>query len=134
MIFKVREQTVPRRKLEALTDALVHHSGYRDPKSALYAARNPGGLKAYQAHHKRDAERNRIFPSEIDGLQAAFWDMAYKITGQSVARLTPDATLTDLVKAYYMPEASARFWANFLKAALQHDITARTTLEFFLKD
>ena len=135
MIFKVREQSVSRRKLEALVDALVHHSGFRDPKSGVYQARNPGGLRAYQADQPQDTDKNRIFLSEIDGLQAALFDMALKVTGQSAARLTPDASLTDLVKAYQMPESAGKAWANFLKHAMQQDgITARTTIDFFLKD
>lgn len=134
MIFRVREQSVPRRKLEALVDALVHHSGFRDPKSLVYQARNPGGLKAFQPDQPQDGERNRVFASEIDGLQAGLFDMALKITGQSAAKLQPDANITDLVISYGMPDVTAKFWAKFLQSALQQDVSARTSLDFFLKD
>src|SRR5208337_3662759 len=83
-------------KLEALAEAITHYSGYQEPGSALWQARNPLGLKAYSPLHKHDNSGNRIFASLLDGLQAGIYDLSLKLSGKSKAHLLPLSTLMDL--------------------------------------
>jgi hypothetical protein len=124
-----------RRKLEALCEAVVSYSGYREPGSPVYQARNPGNLRAFKPEQTQDAEGRRVYSSVIDGMQSLLWDMQLKLSGQSVARLTPESTLTDLVKAYQLPELTAQAWARFLRSALQtQEINSKTSISFFTKE
>lgn len=130
--FKLKDSPVPRRKLEALVEAMIQYSGYREPSSGVYQARNPANLRAYRQDHVRDEEGRRVFPSVIDGLQAALWDMAYKLSGQSTAHLQPSQSLVELVGAYHLPSGTSQAWARFLRQALHNEtITAKTPLSFF---
>jgi hypothetical protein len=123
-----------KRKLEALCEAVISYSGYREPNSPVYQARNPGNLKAFKPDQPQDEEGRRIYSSVIDGMQSLLWDMQLKLSGQSVARLTPESTLTDLVKAYHLPDLTSQAWARFLRAALQtQEINSKTTISFFTK-
>jgi len=122
-----------RRKIEALSEAIIHYSGYLEPASELHAARNPGGLKAMGLIQARDEKGYRTFRSVIDGLQALFYDVELKITGQSRARLQPESTLIDLSAAYNLPITTATAWDRFLKKALRDEtLTAKTPLSYFL--
>lgn len=122
-----------RTKLEALAEAVSAYSGYSDPASPLYAARNPGGLKA--SGQPDDEHGNRVFRSVIDGLQALFFDVELKVTGRSRAKLKPESTLIDLSTSYNLPILTATAWARFLRKALNDStISAHTPLSFFTKE
>jgi hypothetical protein len=54
MSFKIQDAVIPRKNLEALVEALIHYSGYRDPKSPVYQARNPGDLQAFRPDQVKD--------------------------------------------------------------------------------
>jgi hypothetical protein len=123
-----------RDKLESLAEAVVAYSGYADPASPLYAARNPGGLKAL-GPQPDDGNGNRTFRSVIDGLQALFFDVELKVTGRSRAKLKPESTLIDLSTAYNLPILTATAWARFLRKALNDPtISAHTPLSYFTKE
>lgn len=123
-----------KQKLEALAEAIVCYSGYREPDSVLYKARNPGGLKAIGLVQARDEKGNRTFRSVIDGLQALFYDVELKVTGKSRAQLKPESTLIDLSSAYNLPITTATAWARFLRAALSDStISSKTPLSYFLE-
>lgn len=122
-----------RQKLEALSEAVSAYSGYSDPASPLYAARNPGGLKA--AGQPDDGQGNRVFRSVIDGFQALFFDVELKVTGRSRAKLKPESTLIDLSTSYNLPILTATAWARFLRKALNDTtISAHTPLSYFTKE
>lgn len=114
---------------DALIDAIVHYSGYRVPGSAVHKARNPGALKAYSPVAKRDEEGNRIFKSEIDGLQALKFDVRLKIGGKAKAKCS---NLNELAAAFNQPPTQAKAWAGFLRLALGDDsVNGKTSLEYF---
>jgi hypothetical protein len=124
-----------RRKLEALAEAIVHVSGYREPGSTLYLARNPGGLRAFKPEHLRDADGNRIFGSVIDGLQALLFDTALKLEGMSKACLQPSDTLQDFAVSCGQPFTAADAYAKFLRKALSNEsISRKTALAFLLEE
>jgi hypothetical protein len=121
-------------RFDALVDAIVHYSGYLNPESDTYRARNPGGLKAIGLIQARDEKGNRTFRNSIDGMQALVYDARLKITGQSRAKLTSTSTLIDLSASYNLPITTATAWAKFLRAALRDStISARTPLSNFLE-
>lgn len=125
---------VDRFKLEALAEAIIHYSGYRDPGSPLYAARNPGGLKAFSPNHLRDEHGNRVFASVMDGLQALFFDTALKLSGESRAHLRPDNNLTDFAAACGKQPTEAVVWSSFLRKAFKDErINQKTPIQFFLE-
>lgn len=122
-----------RKRLEALAEAVAHTSGYGIVGSPLYAARNPGGLKAYGK--TADEHGNRVFGSVIDGLQALIFDTQLKLTGMSRACLQPSNTLQDFAISHNQPATAALAWAKYLRKALnKDDISAKTELHFFLED
>lgn len=116
---------------DSLIDAIVQYSGYRSPSSAVYKARNPGGLKAYGPTAPRDAEGNRIFKSEIDGLQALKFDVRLKVNGKSKRKCDD---LNALAAAYDQPVTAARAWALFIRQALgDNAVTPKTPLTYFME-
>lgn len=116
---------MPRQKIEALAECISHYSGYL-PGSALYDARNVGGLKDMVTGEPR------VFRSLIDSYQALFYDVDIKLSGRSRARLLPTSTLVDLAASYGLPTTTAASWSYYLKKALHDDtITARTLLSYF---
>ena len=120
-----------RRALEALADALTHYSGFLEPGSPLYKARNPIGLRPIKPEHPRDENGYRVFRSLLDGLQAAHFDLDVKLSG----RLSPDSTLQDLAAAYGRKATEAQAWARFLRQALADEtITHRTAIRRFIEE
>lgn len=120
-------------RIEALAEAIMAYSGYR-PGSALWLARNPGGLKAYSPLHKKDEHGNRVFASLLDGMQALVFDVALKVSGKSKNKLTPKHTLADLAASYGKSPFEGDSWAKFLRKALDKaDINRKTPLSYFLE-
>jgi hypothetical protein len=122
-----------KKRMEALAEAIASVSGYA-PGSALYKARNPGGLKAFG---KAPADENgfRIFNSIVDGWQALIFDTALKLSGASRAMLQPGNTLQDFALSHKQPITAADAYAKFLRRALNDDsITKKTELMYFLED
>ena len=118
-----------RRKLEAIAEAIMKFSGYLNPESSVYQARNPGGLKAFMSHHERDEYGNRVFSSVLNGMSALLSDLELKLT----KRMSPNATLIDLASAYNQPFTAAQAWSKFLRHALvDESITHKTPLSYFL--
>jgi hypothetical protein len=116
---------------EALADAITHFTGYNDPASPLWVARNPFGLRPTKPEHPFDEFGNRIFRSVLDGLQSAHFDLHVKLTG----RLSPEATLTDLATAYGRKPTEAAAWAKWLRSALKDPtISARTEIRRFIEE
>lgn len=124
-----------KRKLEALAEAIAAVSGYFDPTSPLYAARNPGGLIAVSMAHEKDANGHRVFASLLDGWQALLYDLDVKLTGKSKVALKPTDTLSRLAVSFGKAPKVAASWSKFLRKAL-HDnsVSPDTTLEFFIKE
>lgn len=119
-----------RKTLEALAEAITHYSGYLDPTSSLYHARNPLGLRPMKPEQPRDEHGNRIFRSVLDGMQAALFDLEVKLNG----RLSPESTLTDLAIAYNRKLTEATAWAKFLRQALvDESISHRTMIKDLLE-
>lgn len=122
------------KKLEALADAIVSLSGYRNPESSVYQARNPGALKAFSPKHPRTIEGLRIFNSHLDGYQALLYDLEIKCSGQSHTRLKGASTLRDLVLARGEPETTAQYIVKYLRRALNdREINVTTPLSTFLE-
>lgn len=120
-----------RRVVEALAEAISHYSGYMEPSSPLYKARNPLGLRPMKPEHPFDEFGNRIFRSVLDGMQAAIFDLEVKLGG----RLSPSSTLTDLATAYGRKATEAQAWARFLRQALDDQtISAKTEIQRFIED
>lgn len=114
---------------DTLIDAIVQYSGYRIPGSPVYKARNPGALKAYSPSQPRDSEGNRVFKTEIDGLQALKFDVRLKRDGKSKRKC---ATLTDLALAYDQPATAAKAWVSFIRLATGDDsVSVKTPLTYF---
>lgn len=123
------------RKLEALAEAVIRYSGYLEPASDLYLARNPGALKATSMRHAKNEQGYRIFNSFIDGVQALLFDIDLKIRGKSWAKLQPTSTLRDLAVSYSLEGTTATAWARFLRAALRDQtISGDTELQHFTKE
>jgi hypothetical protein len=122
-------------KFDALVDAIVHYSGYQQPGSPLYLARNPGGLKAFSPKHIKDEQGNRVFSSVLDGFQALIYDLETKLTGKSRAHLESDNTLVHLALSYNLKPTSAQAWARFLRQATKDEsISAHTRLDYFTEE
>ena len=122
-------------KIEALSEAVVHYSGYREPGSPLHIARNPGGLKAHTQRHARDEHGNRIFTSVLDGMQALIFDTHLKVTGESSAKLKPTDTLVGFAAAHNQPSTVASAYVKFLRKAMKDDsLSAKMPLSYFLED
>ena len=120
-----------RRTIEALAEAIAHVSGYTDPSSPVYKARNPGALRPLDERHARDENGYRVFRSMLDGMQALMYDLDIKLRG----RLSPESTLADLATAYGRHIAEAKAWANFLKKALDDEtISPRTSIKRFFEE
>jgi hypothetical protein len=119
-----------RKTLEAICEALVHTSGYNDPGSEAYQARNPGGLVAFSPAHAKTEKGLRVFASVIDGLQSLIFDLNLKLSGKSRAKLKPVSSLEDLALACGLHRAVAVNWASYLRKALNTEsITRKTTIE-----
>lgn len=114
---------------DALVDAIINYSGYTLPGSPVYKARNPGALKAFSPAAPRDEHGNRVFKSDIDGLQALKFDVRHKLSGKSKRKCS---TLDELAAAYDLRPGQARAWAGFIRKALNDEtITPKTPLAFF---
>jgi hypothetical protein len=123
------------RRLEALADAICHYSGWDDPESEGYQARNPMLLKAFLPKHPRNLTGKRVFRSLLDGYQAGLFDLATKCVGKSHSGLKPESSLRELMYAYGFPEAMARSVAKFLRRALQDEsINEATQLSIFVSE
>lgn len=114
-----------RRNLEALAEAITHYSGYLDPTSPLYHARNPIGLRPVKPEQPRDSHGFRIFRSMLDGMQAAIFDLEFKVVKH---RMSPESTLTDLALAYGRKATEAVAWAKFLRQALLDEAISHRTM------
>lgn len=124
-----------RYKLEVLAEAISRYSGYNDPSSDAYLARNPGGLIAHSPLHLRDDGNKRVFISMMDGWQALLFDIQLKLNGKSRAKLQPTDTLVKLAEAYSQQPTTAQAWAGYLRKALRdQSVTQKTQLDYFFKD
>jgi hypothetical protein len=122
-------------RLEALADAIAHYSGWTNPESEAYQARNPGALPAISSKHIRNAKGQRVFRSMLDGYQALLFDLAIKCSGHSHTRLKPISTLRELMLAYHQPDTTGKFVAKYLKRALQDEqISENTPLRYFVEE
>lgn len=118
------------RAIEALTEAIARTTGYADPSSPLYLARNPCGLKAVLPDQLRDANNNRVYASFLDGWQSALHDIDVKLSGRSHSKLSPASSISDLATHYHI--SVARPLVLFLRAALRDpSIAPSTPLSYF---
>ena len=123
------------KRIEALSDAIMRYSGYNDPASAACRNRNPGLLRAFSPHQRRDEEGYRIFSSLIDGYRALLFDLVLKCSGKSNSRLSNTSTLRDLMIAYRFPPNMASPVCNFLRhIAGNEELDERTSLRHFVED
>ena len=124
-------------RIEALADAWIEYgTRFSDPNSEEYLCRNPGALKWFptQKLHAKTESGMRKFRSFIDGYQALCFDFEVKCKGESRSRVTKEATLTDLVIAFSVPETTAKYMARFLRKALNdQNISEKTRLSYFLE-
>ena len=84
-------------RLDALAEAIMAYSGYRDPESVLYQARNPGALKAHASTVLRDLDNYRVFSCFKAGFDALLSDLKSKCSGTSHTSLTTQSSLKDLI-------------------------------------
>jgi len=120
------------RKLEALAEAIAQTSGYQIPDHPLHLARNPGGLPAVLAAHKRNEQGARVFRSVLDGMQALLFDIETKLSGKSRAKLQPTSTLSDFAVAFGQPTTAATAWSKFIRRALADEtVGPKTQIQFF---
>ena len=119
-------------RIEALAEAIMEYSGYRDPEGALFQARNPGGLKAHAPTVLQDIEGNRVFASMKSGWDALLYDLRVKCSGQSHTALTSQSSVKDLLLTNGFEKVLVRKVINFVRRALQDQgITEETELSFF---
>lgn len=120
------------KNVEILAQALIAYSGFTDPTGPLFKAMNPGGIRATSMKHPRNENGQRVFNSFIDGIQALFFDLETKLSGDSWAGLTGESTLEDLALSYSRQATEADAWARFLRKALADSgISKRTPLSYF---
>lgn len=121
-------------RIEALADAIINYSGYNNPESEAYKARNPGLLKVYTFKHLKTENAVRIFKSALDGYQALLFDLSIKCHGKSRTRLKPTSTLHDLIEVYGHHDLTAQYVAKFLRRALcDEKISESTQLSYFIE-
>jgi hypothetical protein len=119
-------------RLEALADAIVEYSGYRNPESALYQSRNPGGLKAWSPTLLRDLDNYRVFCSFKAGYDALIFDLQRKCSGESHTKLERTSTLKDLITTNGFQPTVVGYVVTFLRRALQDvSISELTPLQYF---
>lgn len=122
-------------RIELLAQTIARYSGYSEPDSPLYHARNPGGLKATSMRHARNEHGQRVFSSFIDGFQALMFDLDTKLSGRSWTGISEDSTLEELAAAYSLEFTVADAWARFIRKALDvSSINRKTTLGALKKD
>lgn len=121
-------------RLESLAEAITAYSGYRDPESALYQARNPGGIKAHSLTVMRDLDNNRVYPSFKAGWDSLLFDLRTKCSGDSHTSLHSTSTLKDLIRVNGFQSTITGYVVTFLRRALQDQaVSEDTTLSFFLE-
>lgn len=119
-------------RLECLAEAIIAYSGYQNPESVLYAARNPGALKAHSMTVMCDLENYRQFMSFKSGWDALLFDLRKKCSGTSHTSLTPTSTLKDLIRVNGFQFTITGYVVTFLRRALQDQaVSEDTTLSFF---
>ncbi len=138
-------------KVEALADSIIAFTSYCDPGSAQYRYRNPLGLMAFCRHalpFRKCAEcvepksarieydpdtGMRIFRSHIRGYQYAIYDLQIKCEGRSYSKVRRTSSIRELIRSYYLPDATADCSVCFLRKALDDDsITEDTPIEYFV--
>jgi hypothetical protein len=110
------------KRLEILAEAIARYSGYSEPDSELYQARNPGALKATSMRHVANEHGHRVFNSFIDGMQALLFDLNTKLSGNSWTGINQESTLEDLALSYSQPFTLADAWSKHLRKAMQEHI------------
>jgi len=121
-------------RLEALADSIAFYNNSHDPLSPAYQNRNPGLLRAISLKHSRDENGARLFNAFIDGYQALLYDLRLKAAGESYAKLDPDASINDLMRAYgHSGALVGQRIAKFISKALGVEVKATTALTFFLE-
>jgi hypothetical protein len=124
-------------RLEALADAIQHHSGYDDPTHRTYAARNPGRLKAFLPHQKKTVDDLRVFDKHVDGYAALIFDLTVKCTGKSRIGLKSTSPLKELLFSldFNIGDGGVRNVISYLRRALQDDsFTDEAPLHYFVMD
>lgn len=120
-------------KLESLADAITEYSGYRNPESDLYQARNPGGLKAWDVFRMRDLNGFRVYSSFKGGYASLVEDLRAKCEGKSHTTLTPQSSLKDLMGVNGYPEGMCGYVVKFVRRALQdQSINEHTEISYFV--
>jgi hypothetical protein len=122
-------------RIEALADAITEYSGYRNPESVLYQARNPGALKAHAVTVLRDLDNYRVYPCFKAGWDSLLADLKAKCSGRSHTSLTQQSTLKDLLAVNGFQPTVCGYVVKFIRRALQDQtITDQTPLEFFVTE
>lgn len=121
-------------RLEALADAISYYSGYRDPAHPSYANRNPGRLKAFLAHQKKDLEGMRVFDKHVDGYTALLFDLEVKCQGKSRTGLKQDSPLRDLLFTLDFNEDNIRYIVSYLRKSVSEKVNEKFPIIFFLEN
>lgn len=122
-------------RIEALADAITEISGYRNPESAVYQARNPGALRAHSTTVLSDLDNYRVYSSFRSGWDSLVFDLKTKCSGNSHTHLQTTSTLKDLVLTNGFEQALVKKVVNFLRRSLQDQaITEETQLCFFISE
>lgn len=121
-------------KLEVLADAIMVNSGYTDPSSEAYKARNPGALVAVSKKHIRRDSGLRDFEKGIDGYAALIYDLERKCSGESRSGLKKDSTIHELSNVLGFLDGTAKDIAQFVQKALKSPVTEDTPLSYFVEE
>lgn len=119
-------------RVEILADAIVAYSGYKDPTSDCYKARNPGALKAFSIKHRRLDNGLRVFESHLAGYDALLFDLRTKINDRSDSGIKSTSPFRELAYALGFKQAAVRSLLKFIRRATGDDtITADTAILYF---
>lgn len=122
-------------RMEALADAIMEFSGYRDRTSTAYLVRNPGALKARMVRQAQTHGGLRVFASHKDGYEALLTDLRIKCGGRSSDGILNTAPLAELVRLMLGKEEATRSVLRFVRHSLSDDQLSDTTpISYFLEE
>lgn len=125
-------------KIDRLVSAMATFEGWipvgpnpSDKGSLTYRFHNPCALRSSPFEsHKRDGFA--VFPTDMDGLWAAKWDIMQKARGNTVTGLTGESTLKELIEVWAPREAGNETDAYLQSVLTQTGFTATMKLSEFL--
>jgi hypothetical protein len=124
-------------RIEAIVLAIGDCNGAFHPGTTAFDLANPLLLRSFATpgKHSTNPDGIRIFPSLVNGIKAAGFDIELKLKGKSRAGLAPTDRLENLLKVFNIKEPGGiSKIVSFLRRSLNSpDISKDTPLSFFLE-